>query len=246
MAALPARVAVVAELLAERPRISIIIPILNEADCLDQSLAKLFAQPWIGKHCEVIVSDGGSCDGSREIAARYPCKVVTSAAGRALQMNTASRSARGVLLLFLHADSELPADPGVVIPLDAKWGFFNLRLSGGTFVYRVLETAINLRTGVTKVAGGDQALFFNRIFFESIGGYPRIPLMEDVAISKLARTLAAPVRIKSSVTSSSRRWQQQGVVKTILMMWLLRLAFWLGVDPARLHKIYYPQREPDA
>jgi len=234
----------VAELLPERPRVSIIIPILNEADCLDQSLAKLFAQPRIREHCEVIVSDGGSNDGSLEIADRYPCKVVTSTAGRALQMNTASRSARGILLLFLHADSELPADPGDTIPLDAKWGFFSLRLSGDAFVYRVLETAINLRSGASKVAGGDQGLFFNRDFFESIGGYPLIPLMEDVAISKLARSLAAPVRLKSFVTSSSRRWQQKGIVKTIVIMWLLRFAFWLGVDPARLHKIYYPQRGP--
>ncbi len=231
-----------AEPLPDQPRLSIIIPVLNEADCLDQTLASLFNQPWVKHHCEIIVSDGGSDDDSLEIAQRHPCKIVRSGAGRARQMNTASSAARGKTLLFLHADSRLPRDFGDMIDTDASWGFFRIRLSGTGLAYRIIEGAINLRTRISSVAGGDQGLYFERHFFESLDGYPRIPLMEDIAISKKARRLAAPLVIEPAITSSSRRWQQQGIVKTVLLMWSLRLAFWLGVDPQRLHRIYYPQR----
>ncbi len=242
MAALPARAAVVAEPLPDQLLVSIIIPVLNEADCLEQTLTSLFSRPWVNDHCEVIVSDGGSHDGSLEIVRQHPCKLVHSDSGRARQMNTASHSARGRVLLFLHADSSLPDNFGDEIVGTEYWGFFRLRLSGDAAAYRVIETAINLRTRASKVAGGDQALFFNRRFFETLGRYPEIPLMEDIAISKKARVRATPLVIQPAITSSSRRWQERGIVKTVLLMWSLRLAFWLGVDPARLHRIYYPQR----
>lgn len=228
--------------LPDQPLISIIIPVLNEADCLDQTLKNLLHRQWVKDHCEIIVSDGGSHDGSLEIVRRHPCKLIHSDVGRARQMNTASRNARGQVLLFLHADSILPDNIGDLIASEKDWGFFRLRLSADSFAYRIIETAINLRTRISKVAGGDQCLFFRRRFFEALGGYPEIPLMEDIAISKKARQLAAPLIIESAVISSSRRWQQQGIVKTVLLMWSLRLAFWLGVNPARLHRIYYPQR----
>lgn len=231
-----------AEPLPDRPLLSIIIPVLNEADCLDQTLKNLFSRQWIEHHCEIIVSDGGSDDGSLDIVQRHPCKLVHSGAGRAQQMNTAGRIAQGSMLLFLHADSSLPENFGDLIDDGASWGFFRLRLSGNAWAYRFIESAINLRTRISRVAGGDQGLFFERRFFESLGGYPRIPLMEDIAISKKARRLAAPQIIEPAITSSSRRWQQQGVVRTVLLMWSLRFAYWLGVDPARLHRIYYPQR----
>ncbi len=242
MAAPPDRAAVVAEPLPERPRISIIIPVLNEADCLDKSLTRLFNHPGLRDRCEVVVGDGGSDDGSLEIAARHPCKIVRSSAGRAMQMNAAAREARAGKLLFLHVDSSLPDDFDESMITAADWGFFRLRLSGNAFIYRVIESAINLRTRVSKIAGGDQGLFFSRSFFDSLGGFPGIPLMEDIAISKKARRIEAPLVLDSAITSSSRRWQEGGVVKTVLLMWWLRLAFWLGVDPRRLHRIYYPQR----
>jgi len=232
----------VAEPLPDNIRLSIIIPILNEAECLDQNLAKLFMQTWVSDYCEVIISDGGSNDDSLQIASRYPCRVVHSGAGRALQMNSASQQANGKFLLFLHADSSLPPDFNGNIEAGAKWGYFRLHLNSKTFAYRIIEAAINLRSRISKVAGGDQGLFFNKRFFESLDGYPRIPLMEDIAISKLARRRAKPVIIKAALTSSSRRWQEKGIFKTILLMWTLRLAYWVGVDPGRLHKIYYPQR----
>ena len=228
--------------LPDQPLISIIIPVLNEAHCLDQTLNNLLNRQWVEEHCEIIVSDGGSDDGSLEIALHHRCKLIRGDAGRARQMNAASRRARGDLLLFLHADSILPDDLGELIASAHDWGFFRLRLSADDFAYRVIETCINLRTRFSKIAGGDQGLFFRRRFFETLGGYPSIPLMEDVAISKNAKQLATPLIIESAITSSSRRWQQQGIVKTILLMWSLRLAFWLGVNPARLHRIYYPQR----
>lgn len=242
MAAPPVRAAVVAGPLPDQPLISIIIPVLNEAKCLDQTLKNLLQRQWVEEHCEIIVSDGGSDDGSLEIASRHRCQLIRGNAGRARQMNAASRNARGELLLFLHADSVLPDDFGEQIVSAQDWGFFRLHLNADALAYRVIETAINLRTRFSKVAGGDQCLFFRRQFFEAMGAYPSIPLMEDIAISKKARQLAAPLIIESAVTSSSRRWQQQGIVKTVLLMWALRLAFWLGVNPTRLHRIYYPQR----
>jgi rSAM/selenodomain-associated transferase 2 len=230
----------VAEPLPDRPQLSIIIPVLNEAGCLDQGLTELFAQPWVTDNAEVIICDGGSDDNSLDIASRYPCRVMHSNAGRATQMNTASKSARGNFLLFLHADSCLPEDFHCFIEAGAKWGFYRLRLNADAIVYRVIEAAINLRTRTTRVAGGDQGLYFERQFFESLNAYPQIPLMEDIAICKKARRLARPFVVDSAISSSGRRWQDRGIVKTVLLMWSLRLAYWFGVNPRRLHKIYYP------
>ena len=241
MAALRARVAVAAELLPDPIAVSIIIPVLNEAGCLDQSLTRLFALPFVVDNCEVIVCDGGSHDGSLDIARRHNCQILACAAGRALQMNRGAEIAQGQQLLFLHADSELPRVLEQ-LPRDADWGFFRLQLDHRATVFRLIEAAVNLRSRTTRVAGGDQGLFFRRDFFERLGAFPTIPLMEDIAICKAARCLASPVIIQSPLNTSSRRWQQHGIVKTILLMWSLRLAYWLGVDPVRLHRFYYPQR----
>ncbi len=231
-----------AEHSAEAPQLSIVIPVLNEAEILAQSLDDLFARDWMRTQAEVIVCDGGSRDDSPRIAATYPCRLISSEPGRARQMNLAAAAARGNLLLFLHADSRLPQD-FVPAQLDgAPWGFFPVRLSGRGAGLRVIERAINLRTRLTRVAGGDQGLFFARAFFESLGAYPPIPLMEDIAISKRARQKQRPRILAQPLHSSSRRWRQQGVVRTVLLMWWLRLAYWLGADPVRLHEIYYPGR----
>ena len=221
------------------PDISIIIPTLNEAELLDTSLTRLFSIPAVKQHCEVIVCDGGSRDDSAEIAKSHNCRLVLSPAGRALQMNNASKIARGNTLLFLHADSQLPENFHDEINSGAEWGFFQLRLSHQAFIYRAIETCINLRTQISKVAGGDQGLYFQRCFFHSIGGFPQISLMEDIAISKRARRLHAPKVVKQSLISSTRRWQEKGVLRTVFLMWSLRLAFWLGVNPRHLHRIYY-------
>jgi len=223
-------------------QLSIVIPVLNDADHLDEVLARLFSLRWIEDNCEVIICDGGSQDNSLEIARRYSCRIEHSVASRAIQMNQGAAVAQGRHLLFLHADSILPANLDRLFPGDARWGHFRLRLDNEAFVYRMIEFAINLRSRVTRVAGGDQGLYFARDFFQSIGAFPSIPLMEDVAICKLARREARPEIIESPMHSSSRRWQNNGVLKTILLMWSLRLAYFCGVDPSRLHRIYYPQR----
>ncbi len=221
------------------PDISIIIPTLNEAEILDNSLTKLFSIAAVKQHCEVIICDGGSQDDSVKIALAHNCRLVRSPSGRALQMNCGSEAARGNTLLFLHADSQLPDSFHREIDSGANWGFFHLRLSGQSFIYRAIEISINLRTQISRVAGGDQGLFFQRHFFKAIGGFPQIPLMEDIAISKRARRLHTPKIVKQSITSSSRRWQDNGIIRTMLLMWGLRLAFWLGVNPRHLHRIYY-------
>ena len=230
------------ELLPDGIRLSILIPILNEAGCLDQSLSRLFDSGWLDPNCEVILCDGGSTDQSLQIAANHPCQVVESPPGRARQMNRAALDASGQYLLFLHADTELPTDFEPQQLEGASWGFFRLRLDSERKPFRVIEAMINWRTGLSRIAGGDQALFFEREFFRQLDGFPDIPLMEDCAICDRARKRASPRILQNHVTSSSRRWQNNGLVKTVVMMWSLRLAFWLGVSPHRLHRIYYPQR----
>jgi rSAM/selenodomain-associated transferase 2 len=242
MAVLQDRAAVVAEPLAEPLAVSIIIPVLNEASCLDQSLNHLFAQRFVNENCEVIICDGGSHDDSLAIAGRYACRIVHSGSGRAVQMNRGADLAQGQQLLFLHADSHLPQDLDQHFPQDADWGFFRIHLDHRAIVFRIIETAINLRSRITRVAGGDQGLFFKRDFFQRLGGFPTIPLMEDIAICKSARRLKQATIVQLEMHTSSRRWQQRGVIKTILLMWSLRFAYWLGVDPVRLHRFYYPQR----
>ena len=228
------------ELLADPLRLSIIVPILNEARHLDQILARLFASSWLDDRCEVLLCDGGSRDDSLRIAANYPCRTLQGEPGRATQMNFAAASAKGRYLLFLHADSMLPSDFDPACLDDAHWGFFKLRLDHPARCYRVIESMINWRTGWSSIGGGDQALFFEREFFNSLGAYPAIPLMEDIEICRRARERASPRILDGPLTSSSRRWQKNGVVRTVVMMWGLRLAYYWGVDPRRLHRIYYP------
>ncbi len=229
-----------AGLLAEPVDVSIVVPVLDEAQTLEAFLTDLFGRPWVRERAEVIVVDGGSRDATRAIAANFPCRLLSSAPGRARQMNAARAAARGRRLLFLHADSRLPAEFTGDFPADAAWGFFRLALADDAPVYRVIERAINWRTRLTRVAGGDQGLYFAADFFDALGGFPPLPLMEDIAITKLARRRAAPRIVAAPISSSSRRWRRNGVVRTVLLMWGLRLAYWLGVDPRRLERIYYP------
>lgn len=228
--------------LPESIQLSIVIPVLNEAETLDTCLTRLVAHPVNRNRCEIIVCDGGSHDATVAIAAGRPCRVIRCPPGRAVQMNAGSEAARGEYLLFLHADSVLPPDFSLADIAPASWGFFRLHLDDHGLVYRVIETAINLRTRFTRVAGGDQGLYFERDLFASLGGFPRIPLMEDIAICKLARRIRKPAIIRPALTSSTRRWREHGVVSTVLLMWWLRFAYWLGADPRRLHRIYYPGR----
>jgi rSAM/selenodomain-associated transferase 2 len=223
-------------------KLSIIIPTLNEADTISETLSTLQRQR--NNDIELIVADGGSADRTVALARTCANIVVTSAPGRARQMNHGAAVARGDVLLFLHADTHLPdkfvdaIDHGLAEG-GHHWGYFDISLSGHQPSFRVIETLINVRTGITGIAGGDQALFVYREVFEKIGGFPDIRLMEDIALSRRLRRLSRPARIRQRATTSSRRWQEHGITRTIVLMWYLRLAYYCGADPDRLWRHYY-------
>ncbi len=219
--------------------LSIILPVLNEEASLPDVLARL---QYLRQHGhEIIVVDGGSHDNSLMLAQQAADKVIVSRPGRALQMNSGAELATGDILLFLHADTTLPDAVERVlseIEGDAFWGRFDVRLSGKRFIFRIIEAMMNFRSRVTSVATGDQAIFVNRSLFEKVGGYPEIALMEDVAISKQLRRIVKPVCLRSKVVTSSRRWEDRGIFKTILLMWKLRLYYFFGMSPQKISRMY--------
>ena len=223
------------------PRLSIIIPTLNEAGAIGQTLAAL--QPLRARGCEVIVADGGSTDGTAGLARPLADAVVVSPPGRACQQNAGAAAASGEVLLFLHADTRLPRDADVLVADGLRrsgrgWGRFDVRLTGRHPMLRMIERMMNLRSRLTGIATGDQAIFIQSDRFHAAGGFPEIPLMEDVALSKALRRLGPPLCLRETVATSSRRWEQHGVYRTMVLMWSLRLAYWLGADPARLADRY--------
>lgn len=222
--------------------VSIIIPALNESSRLETTLAALQGMREAGH--EAILVDGGSGDATREIAAPRVDHVLLGPRGRARQMNAGARKARGDILLFLHADTILPPDSIAAFleefPSSGRsWGRFDVRLSGRGPLLRLTAHLMNLRSRLTGIATGDQAIFVQREAFEAIGGFPEIPLMEDIAISRALRRLSGPLCIRRPIVTSSRRWEERGVWRTILLMWRLRLAYFLGADPRRLARSYY-------
>jgi rSAM/selenodomain-associated transferase 2 len=222
-------------------RISIIVPALDEAEGIARALAPLQALRARGH--EVLVVDGGSADGTAEAAAPLADRVLRSERGRARQQNAGAREARGDVLLFLHADTRLPdgADRRVLDGLARSgrgWGRFDVRLTGRVAMLRVVERMISLRSRVGGVATGDQAIFVRRDWFRDAGGFPEIPLMEDVALSRALLRRGRPLCLRETVLTSSRRWESRGVWRTILLMWRLRLEYRLGADPERLAARY--------
>ena len=218
-------------------KLSVIIPVLNEAGQIDACLQSLPADDGI----EVIVVDGGSNDATPALASPH-ARVVHSKPGRSLQMNAGAGHAHGEVLLFLHADTRLPPAAARLIreALDqgAIWGRFDVRLSGSHVAFRLIERMMNWRSCLTSVATGDQAMFVRRDWFEQLGGFPPIPLMEDIALSKRLRRIRRAACIRQPVITSSRRWQQAGIIRTVLLMWKLRLYYFLGVSPQRLAALY--------
>jgi len=217
--------------------LSIIVPCLNEAPGIAATLSAL--APLRARGAEVVVVDGGSSDGTPERAAPLADAVITAPRGRSFQMNAGAACARGEILLFLHADTLLPegADGLVVDGLQRTrrgWGRFDVRLDGRHPLLRVVGTLMNLRSRLTGIATGDQAIFVTRSLFTAAGGYPEIALMEDIALSRQLKHFGPPLCLRHRLTASARRWEKHGVLRTILRMWLLRLAYWLGADPAKL------------
>ncbi|MFO8003887.1 TIGR04283 family arsenosugar biosynthesis glycosyltransferase [Thioalkalivibrio sp.] len=223
------------------PRLSIIIPCLNESVRLPRLLNDLAALRKRGH--EIIVVDGGSGDGTLEQAAQGADRTLNSPAGRARQMNAGAAAARGDAFWFLHADTRVPRSvpAGVLACLRAgrPWGRCRVRLSGDTLVLRAIAALMNLRSCLTGIATGDQGIFVTRSAFDGVGGFPEIALMEDVAISRALKSgVGRPACIRPCLVTSSRRWEQRGVWRTVLLMWRLRLAYWLGADPAELARRY--------
>ncbi len=220
-----------------RMPLSIIIPCLNEAAGIVAALEPL--QPLRRRGAEVIVVDGGSKDASVALAAPLADRVLTAPRGRASQMNAGAATSLGDVLLFLHADCALPlnADHLIVDGLAARgdgWGRFDVELTGAHPMLRIVTWMMNWRSRLTGIATGDQGMFVTRELFAAAGGFPAIPLMEDVALSKLLKMRGAPLCLAQRITASGRRWERQGVLYTVILMWWLRLAFYLGADPADL------------
>jgi len=222
--------------------LSIVMPVLNEAAGIEAALGAL--APLRARGAEVIVVDGGSRDGTPAIAAPHADRVVTAPRGRAVQMNAGAAAATGDVLLFLHADTQLPegADRLVTEGLTQTgrvWGRFDIRFDRGL---AFVALTMNLRSRATGVATGDQAMFMTRAAFDAAGGFPAIALMEDVALSTRLNRIGRPLCLRARVTTSGRRWRQRGTVRTILLMWSLRLRYVLGADPARLAQAYDGKR----
>ena len=217
--------------------LSVIIPALNEAEHLVATLDSL--QPLRRRGVEIIVVDGGSGDGTAELARNGSDQVLTAARGRARQMNAGAAAASGEILCFLHADSRLPegAD-GLMIDGLARsrrsWGRFDVYIDGRHPLLRVIARMMNWRSRLTGIATGDQGLFVTRSLFEAAGHFPEIALMEDIAFSRQLKIYGAPLCITHRLTTSGRRWEQHGVWRTMLLMWRLRFSYWLGADPDRL------------
>ena len=216
--------------------LSIIIPCLNEAEGIAGTLTAL--APLRQRGSEVIVVDGGSTDDTVACARQHADLVVAAPRGRAAQMNAGAARARGSILLFLHADSVPPpeADALIVDGLNRtrrNWGRFDARIAGPHPLLRAVERLMNLRSRITGIATGDQGIFVTRSLFTAVGGYPEIALMEDLALTKQLKRFGAPLCLRHRITTSARRWERDGVLRTILLMWRLRLAYWLGADPRR-------------
>lgn len=226
--------------------ISIIVPVLNEAARLQAFLSDLQR---LAPHCEIIIVDGSSSDATLATAQATGVRTVAAPRGRATQMNAGAGVAQGTLLLFLHADTQLPADFANAIKAacganEAAWGRFDVRIDGDGAMLRAVAAMMCWRSRLTGIATGDQALFMHRNLFAKVGGFPAIALMEDIAFCKLAKKISAPICLRQRVVTSGRRWQRRGVWRTIVQMWWLRLAYFFGAAPDKLHRKYYGRQHP--
>jgi rSAM/selenodomain-associated transferase 2 len=221
-------------------QISLVVPVLNEAEHL---ATRLKALQGLRNHCQILLVDGGSHDNSPAIAEPLVDKVILSSASRARQMNIGARQANADVLLFLHADTQLPEDAASLISQAVaagyQWGRFDVSFDCRKPIFRLIACMMNQRSRLTGIATGDQCLFVTQQAFETVGGFPQIALMEDIAISSRLKKLGKPCCLRAKVVTSARRWQQYGIFKTILLMWRLRLAYFLGADPNDLAKRYY-------
>jgi rSAM/selenodomain-associated transferase 2 len=224
-------------------RLTIIIPALDEAAIIAAALVAL--NPLRARGAEVIVVDGGSSDGTLALAQPLADRVIAGPRNRGAAMNAGAALARGDVFVFLHADTVLPqrADRLIAAALARHdfrkaWGRFDLRIAGRHPLLALVGLMISWRSRLSGIAGGDQTIFVTREAFWSVGGFPDLPLMEDIALSRKLKRLSRPVCIARPAVTSGRHWDECGLWRTIVLMWRLRLAYYLGAEPARLALTY--------
>jgi rSAM/selenodomain-associated transferase 2 len=220
-------------------RISVIVPVFNEEKNIAVTLAELQRL----KPDEMILVDGGSSDATRKICQRFGVELYLSRPGRAAQMNFGAQRASGDVLLFLHADTRLPPSAfddirAALQDRQVLGGRFDLQLDSPRPLLKLIGFMISLRSRLSKVGTGDQAIFVRREIFAELGGYADIPLMEDVALSRALKRRGAVACLHSRVVSSARRWEMEGIWRTILKMWTLKTLYLLGISPIRLKRYY--------
>ncbi|MDD9158286.1 TIGR04283 family arsenosugar biosynthesis glycosyltransferase [Aliivibrio sp. S4TY2] len=221
--------------------LSIIVPILNEKNNLNTLIEHL--NYWQDRGCEIIIVDGGSQDGSVSYLNSKGLTVISSPKNRSTQMNIGALYSSRSILLFLHADTQLPKDADDVIIAALKnrkkiWGRFNIKINSNLKILRLVSVMVNFRSALTGIATGDQAIFVRRSSFNEIGHFVEQPLMEDIELSKKLCRISTPICLKKHVTTSGRRWENNGVWYTIFLMWKLRLLYWLGSSAKSLAKEY--------
>jgi rSAM/selenodomain-associated transferase 2 len=223
------------------PTLSIIIPVLDEAAVIADALAAL--APCRSRGAELIVVDGGRRDGTMGAAPPLADRVLAAPRARGAQMNAGAATAQGDVLVFLHADTRLPPDADRLIlqglaRSNRVWGRFDVTIAGRSALLPVVAALMNLRSRLTGIATGDQTMFATRDAFARAGGFPDIALMEDIVLSGRLKRIGRPVCLAARATTSGRRWDEHGVLRTIVTMWRLRLAFFLGAEPTRLARRY--------
>jgi len=225
-----------------KPRVSIIVPVLNEAATLGDALRALAG--WRREGAEVIVVDGGRKEAHH--ATRAACAGLADALllvprGRAGQMNAGAACAQGDVLLFLHADTRLPAGAQAALQGALQghaWGRFDVAIDGVSPLLPVIAAFMNLRSRLSGIATGDQAIFVTRPAFDAVGGFPDQPLMEDIEISRRLRRAGPPACLRLRVRTSGRRWDEFGVWRTMALMWRLRWRYWRGTKAEDLAGLY--------
>jgi len=222
-------------------RLSIVVPALNEAESIQATLQALASARQRG--AEIIVVDGGSADGTAAAAAALADRVVVAPPGRAAQLNAGAAVATGDTLLFLHADCRAPAAVDLILAAAIgsrrlAWGRFDVRIQSHRRALSLVASMMNLRSRLSGIATGDQGIFVTRELFDRVGGFRVQPLMEDIALSRALKRVVAPHCLRAKIATSGRRWEQRGVARTILLMWRMRLAYFLGADPAALASRY--------
>ncbi len=227
------------------PTISVIVPVRNEDPSTLSKLTDLVSLEGIAEVVVVNCSDQHSTtDKLKELQSKFnSVRVINSEiAGRAHQMNQGGALASGSILWFIHADTSVPESSTEYIlesvSTEKPWGRFDIRFDNQSARMKLVAFAVNLRSGLTGVCSGDQAIFLLRSQFHKLGGFPNIPLLEDIALTKKLRREAQAIRIRTPVTTSARRWETRGYLRTIFLMWLIRFLFWAGVSPKALARLY--------